>query len=365
MSNPSWLASYGRRQVSRRKFLGGAAAGAGAAALIACGGSGGGSSFKFDDASTARQPGTVWNGANDWKLADETNEAVKGGIFPGDLSADQAGDYDALIPGPASVPFSRHVHEFLMARNRAPGIDPRSPEAAVAVPVLAQAMEIAEDGMSVTFTMRPNVKWHPVAPVNGRVMDMDDWKTTLERFLALSAQREVLVDILDQAQYPDATHMVWKLKYPYSPLADRIWSDRLAYQVMPKELNRDQNLAKSTSVGTGFKILDRHQASVTMEYRKHTEYWGGEPFIDRWHFPVIPEYANRYAQFVTGNIINFTPTSRDALGVAKDVPGAVIVASALADDHVSWFSFGRHDADIVPWKDPRVRVAIRRGLNFK
>jgi ABC-type transport system substrate-binding protein len=361
----SWLPGYTSRQISRRKFLGGAAAGAGAAALIACGGSDGGG-IKFEDAGTARQPGKVWNAANDWKLADETKEAVKGGIYPDHMSADQAGSYDALLPAPSQVPFSDHVHESLMARNKGIGVDPASLEAGVPVPALAQAFEVSDDGLTVTFTLRPNVKWQPVAPVNGRVMDMDDWKTTHERFMALSAQREVLLDVLASVQYPDASHMVWKLKYPYSPLADRIHSERVAWMLFPKELNRDQNLAESVAVGTGYKILDRHQRSVTMEYRKHTEYWGGEPFIDRWHFPIIPEYANRYAQFLTQSIMDLTPSGGDVISMAKDAPGAVIVANPPTEDFTRFhhLSFGRENMENSPWRDPRVRIALRRSLDM-
>jgi ABC-type transport system substrate-binding protein len=209
------------------------------------------------------------------------------------------------------------------------------------------------------------VKFHNVSPVNGRVMDMEDWKTTIERFLALSAQREPLTELLDKVEYPDSTHMVWKLKFAYAPLVDRIWSERLAFQVLPRELNLNDNLAASTSVGTGFKILDKHQPSVTMEYRKNPDFWGGEVFMDRWHFPIIPEYANRYAQFVSGNIINFSPNARDVLAVAKDVPGAVIVMNPIPDDNFSRLRFGRFEFDQVPTKDPRVRIAIRRSVNFK
>ena len=45
----------------------------------------------------SRKPGTVWFAANDWKLADETKEAVKGGIYRSFMTADQAGHYDAMI----------------------------------------------------------------------------------------------------------------------------------------------------------------------------------------------------------------------------------------------------------------------------
>ena len=360
MSSTYWDTVLFHR-ITRRRAV--AAAGA-AAFLVACGGASKG--LKFDDAGDARKPGTVWNAANDWRLEDETKDAVRGGIYRSFREEDQAGHYDAMVLAPSQVPMSGHIHEFLMGRNRGPGIDPTSQEAANPVPVLAESFELSGDGTTATFKLRQNVKWHPVAPVNGRVMDMDDVKTSLERFLASSPQRVPLTESFARAEYPDARTMVWKLNYPYAPLMARIWSERYAFPVMPKELNASPALAERTAVGTGYKILDKHQPSITMEYRKHAEYWAGEPFIDRWHQPIIPEYANRYAQFLNGgNIMDFKPTARDVLQLSKDAPQVVIVADPILDDQVSRIRFGRENHKTLPWKDVRVRIALRRAINFK
>ena len=77
----SWLPGYAGRRIKRRRFIGGVAAGGAAAALLAaCGGDGSGTQLiKGDD---ARKPGTVWSGKNNWKLEDETKQAVRGGTFP-------------------------------------------------------------------------------------------------------------------------------------------------------------------------------------------------------------------------------------------------------------------------------------------
>jgi ABC-type transport system substrate-binding protein len=134
---------------------------------------------------------------------------------------------------------------------------------------------------------------------------------------------------------------------------------------MPKELNENQELADSRAIGTGYKILDRHAPSVAMEYRKHAEYWGGDPFIDRWHQPIIPEYANRYSQFVSGNLLDFQPNARDILTMQRDVPQAVIVARDIPDGRAAKIRFGQNNHKTLPWKDPRVRIAIRRSIDFK
>ena len=349
-------------RITRRRAL--AASGA-AAFLVACGGDDSTSGVKLENAASAQQPGKVWDAANNWKLADETKEAVRGGIYRSYRNADQAGDYDAMFVAPSQVPFSGHVHEFLMSRNRAPGVDPASRDSLNPIPALAQSWEFSPDGATVTFTLRPNVKWHPIAPVNGRVMDIDDWKSSAERFMAVSPQRVPLTDVLDKFEFPDATHMVWKMKHPYGALAARIWSERFAFPIMPKELNANVELARSRAIGTGYKILDKHQPAVIMEYRKHAEYWGGDPFIERWQAPIIPEYANQYAQFLRGNITAFTPSAREVLQMAKDAPQAVIVANPIPDDHISRIRFGRNNHKTLPWKDVRVRIAIKRSIDMR
>jgi ABC-type transport system substrate-binding protein len=138
-----------------------------------------------------------------------------------------------------------------------------------------------------------------------------------------------------------------------------------AYQIQPKELNADPDQARRIAVGTGFKILDKYQPSITFEYKKYAEYWGGDPFIDRWHFPIIPEYSNRYAQFANGNITTFTPTAREVLQTAKDVPGAVIVADQPENDRGSRYLFGIERPANDVFGDPRVRIAMRRSIDFR
>src|SRR5688572_23601828 len=220
MTTKSWQAAYyGGARLTRRSFLKGTAAGAAAAALIACGGGGsGGTTLKFDDASTARQPGTVWLSKNNYKLADETKEAVKGGIHRGSATSDTTINYDAIALMDTQVPFRNHVYELLMGQNRRPGVDPTSREANVPIGTLAESMEVSEDGTTITFTMRQGVKYHNIPPVNGRVMDMDDWRSSLERHRAVGVYRSFLNDLLERVEYPDARHMVWKFNAPYAPL---------------------------------------------------------------------------------------------------------------------------------------------------
>jgi ABC-type transport system substrate-binding protein len=47
------------------------------------------------------------------------------------------------------------------------------------------------------------------------------------------------------------------------------------------------------------------------------------------------------------------------------VPGAVIVGRDIPDGRAAKLRFGRNNHTTLPWKDPRVRQAIRRSIDFK
>ena len=155
MTTKSWLPAYAGPRVSRRGFLRTTGAGTAAAVILACGGGkGGGGALKTDESGTSRQPGTVWFAKNDWKLADETKQAVRGGIYRGVTDADQTGHFDAITLMISQVPVEYHVHELLMAKNRGAGVDPASPAASTPVGSLAESWEFSGDGSAVTFNMR-------------------------------------------------------------------------------------------------------------------------------------------------------------------------------------------------------------------
>jgi ABC-type transport system substrate-binding protein len=118
-------------------------------------------------------------------------------------------------------------------------------------------------------------------------------------------------------------------------------------------------------IGTNYRIFDKWQPSITQEWRQHENYWQGKPFISRWHYPMIPEYANRYAQFVTKHVISFSPTAQDALNMRRDAPEAIMVGGEISRTSFQRMSIGRYEALTSPWKDERIRIALRRAVDWE
>ena len=288
----SWSAAYSR-PISRRRFLTGAASGVGgAAALIACGGGDSSPQVLTVDPASIRKPGAVVYYSDNWKLADETKGAVAGGVWPGSEDADLGASWDPYVTtSSVNDSFNDTAYEYPFRYNRGPGIAPGSPEYYTSVPNLASDWELANDGLTYTWTIRQGVKFHPIAPVNGRVMDIDDWKSTIERFMAIGTNRLPLVDTVDKFEFPDARHVVIKMKEPYSAFMTRMLSRDYGFKIVPKELNREPDLLNTKQIGTNYRIVDKVQPSITREFKRFDDYWDGKPFIDRWHYPVIPEIA--------------------------------------------------------------------------
>jgi ABC-type transport system substrate-binding protein len=110
-------------------------------------------------------------------------------------------------------------------------------------------------------------------------------------------------------------------------------------------------------IGTRWMQLDKFEPSVTWEYKKHPYWRAGTPFIDRWHYPIIPEYAQRYAQFLVGNVYEFTPRAQEVLQTRKDAPEARMFRTQVGTGWGMIF-FGLRDFESAPWRDERVRKAL-------
>lgn len=120
--------------------------------------------------------------------------------------------------------------------------------------------ETSEDGLTLTLTMRENIKFH-----NGDTMDIDDIKATIDRWLRNSSfAKKAIGDKLDSIEYANGKNVIFKFKTP-APLALAALSayDQGPY-VMPKEILEaavDENV--SEYIGTGpYKFVewlqDRH-----------------------------------------------------------------------------------------------------------
>jgi peptide/nickel transport system substrate-binding protein len=358
MAASGYWERFAGTRISRRRALAGAAGvGAGAVALgvVGCGGAG-------TTLGTIDDPDAI---IFNWQTPDTTRQAADGGIHKSFSSTDITGTLDPFItPSFSTFAVAGVTYEPLLVANQGPGIEPRSSEGREIHGGLAESYEVSADASEYTLKLRPNAKFHDVPPISGRVMDMDDWRTSLERARTSSPLlRGPLNEQIDSITYPDSRTMVIKLKEPNVAFLRSLTSASASFYVLPKEFNQEPRLAETNNIGTNLRILDRVQPSIGREYRRHMDFWRGKPFIDRWHVPIIPEYAQQYAQFVTGNIIAFTPRQTDVLLLRNDAPNARMLKGDPPASYRTNF-FGAREWETAPWRDDRVRKAMRMSVDW-
>ena len=74
------------------------------------------------------------------------------------------------------------------------------------------------DALTWTVKLRPDAKFHNVAPVNGHAFEAEDVKASFTRALDPKDPSSGSLDMLDPSRIetPAADTIVFKLKYPYA-----------------------------------------------------------------------------------------------------------------------------------------------------
>ena len=354
MSKGSYWERLTRRRLSRRRVVAGAAglgAAAAALSLVGCGGGEeGGGEEAAGGAAKVQMPYQV--------LKDETKDAIPGGVYRSASSSNTVtGSLDPMISTSSSTQSAAGsaLETLLTSKSRPERKDWNKYEVS---PRLAESWEVSSDATTFTFRMRSGVRFHDIPPVNGRVMDIEDWRLSLERFLAVSPFKSNLAEPLDSYSFPDSRTMVLKTKYPYAPLLRLFTSGSSTFWVMPKEAFDGRLNPGTTMIGTNYLVRDKYQPDIITEHKRHDNYWLQKPWIERWRSFVIPEREQRRAQFLVKNLESYTPVQGDVLQMAKDAPDATMWMGDITSTGFIRTWFGLKGFETSPFRDERARQAF-------
>ena len=180
-------------------------------------------------------------------------------------------------------------------------------------PDLAESYEVNADATQFTFHLRKGVKFHNVAPVNGREFTSDDVKASFERYNAGGVQKDVWA-VVASAEFPDKYTAVFKLNQPQADFPTNIaaWSHMDA-----REIIADKDLLTNKAIGTGPFLQQEWKPKERSVFVKHPDYFEkGLPFIDSIITVVQDDTAVQRAGYLTDNWFYWSP--RDE-GDAQDM----------------------------------------------
>lgn len=169
-------------------------------------------------------------------------------------------------------------------------------------PLLATAWKMSSDGLTYTFTLKKNVKWH-----DGKPFTSDDVVFSVDKFLRKThARLRGNLGVIDTITAPDAYTVVFKLKETFGPFIGLFETGTMP--MIPKHIydkNDDylNNPANSQPVGTGPFKFNQWVKGSYIHLVANKDYHDPEaPIIDGVYFHIIPDAASRAAAFESGKI---------------------------------------------------------------
>ena len=223
---------------------------------------------------------------------------------------------------------------------------------------LAESWQASPDHRVWTFKLRQGVKWHNMAPVNGREFVAADVKYCFEQYAKEGVQSFNFQEI-EAIETPDKYTVRLHLNSPNVLLA-QILAEPIAVLFPREVLEKDGDL-KKTVIGTGPYMLKEHTRKVRIVLQRNPDYFvKGAPNVEEYTILSTPDAATRLAAFRTGQAdFIWVASPSEVETVKKTNPNAVIQSY-----HNTLAPFGLTLAqDRAPFNDVRVRRAISMAID--
>lgn len=166
------------------------------------------------------------------------------------------------------------------------------------VPDLAERYEISTDGLSITFYLRRNVRWHDGKPFTAR-----DVLYTYRVICDPRTPTAYSGDFLPVRQAEAIDDYTFRVKYdrPFAP-ALISWS----IPILPSHLLQGSDIASSplsrSPIGTGPYVFKEWVPGQRILLTANKAYFEGRPYIDAYSMRIIPDTATMFLELKNGGI---------------------------------------------------------------
>jgi peptide/nickel transport system substrate-binding protein len=225
---------------------------------------------------------------------------------------------------------------------------------------LAAAWTVSQDGLTYTFTLHPEVKFHDESDLTSA-----DVKATYTKLIdppsgVLSARHETLKAI-DKIDTPDAQTVVFTLKYPAASMLSTFASPWNV--IYPKKyLDQDPNYFKTHMLGSGPFKFKEYIRGASFEVIKNPHYWVKDrPYMEGIKFFFFKDLSAEAKSLRTGQtdieFRNIPPTEIEAMLKQK--------GDNIKVQKAGWVTFWGIQPNVTrpPFNDVRVRQALSLALD--
>jgi peptide/nickel transport system substrate-binding protein len=236
------------------------------------------------------------------------------------------------------------------------------------VPEVASKVE-NPDPLTYVFTLRGDVKFHNLPPVNGRLLNADDVVYSFNRYREISPNKANLSMVDTVTASADKTQVTFKLSQPFGLFLNRIASFQDLW-IMPKEfIESSETASEDGMLGSGPFIFEKFEPGVVMSWTKNPDYFEKDaagtslPYIDKVNLDIITDQNQVLSQFAAGALdtISVPPQLIDA--VRSQASDATINQSYRNILSMLIFEPASYLEDKPPFNDIRVRQGMSRAIN--
>jgi ABC-type transport system substrate-binding protein len=234
---------------------------------------------------------------------------------------------------------------------------------------LAESWEYSPDKLTLTMKLRPDAKFAPLAPVNGRALDADDVLFSWNRFSQTGTERGKFANSASPAapilkvSAPDSRTIVFNLKEPVASMLATIANSNCGNLfILPREADKID--VRRSPIGSGPYYLAEYAPSSRLIYKRNPGFYDKQfPFADTIELPILPEYATGLAQFIAGSVYSFGVRGDDVLAAKKQVPELVMQQGDVNPTLVRTFYGWKAGSDKTPFRDERARQAYSMAID--
>jgi len=230
------------------------------------------------------------------------------------------------------------------------------------LPNLATSWDISPDGLTYTFQLAKNAKWH-----DGEPFTADDVIfTTRDMLPEVHARARVNFSQVGSVEALDPHTVVFHLKTPYPGFIYAF--EASSAPMMPKHIyagtDYRNNPANAHPIGTGpFRFKEWQRGSIIRMERNPDYFKPGLPYLDGVNFVVIPDGAQRLIALESGQVhlasssdieFNDVPRLRSLKQIQVETRGYEFLAP------LSWLEMNNTRK---PMDDKRFRQAVMYALD--
>ena len=223
-------------------------------------------------------------------------------------------------------------------------------------PCLAESWTASEDGLSYTFTIRKEAKFH-----NGDPVTSEDVKFSFERYKG--ASHELMHSQVASIESPDPQHVTFKLKQPWPDFLTFYSSASGAGWIVPKkyvEKVGDDGF-KNAPVGAGPYKFISFKPGVELVLEAFDGYWRKKPSVKRIVMRMIPDETTRLAALKQGEIDIAYSIRGELAEELQKTPGLTLKPVVLQAPN--WLYFPEQWDPKSPWSKLEVRQAANLAID--